>query len=407
MGAGEVEITKWLGLRNNAAPERFRPGDLKTALDVDVDDAGALRSRHGYVEVSSTASHSMFAKDGLCVVVQDVDMKRMDSAGALTQLARLQYGGPVSYAELDGVVYFSNGVDTGRIAGGRVYEWGVRPPVSQPSAAAGAGSLPPARYLYAMTFVRSDGIESGSRVPGLVELTVSGGLVFSGMEVSTDPLVAGKALYLSAPNGTELYRVAVVPALTSSYVYANAGLDLGPPLHSDTVEPAPAGTIVEIHDGVAYVVDGSVAWASDQYNLERFRRAARFVQLPGMINLFAAVTDGVFAATDDGTWFLSGPDLATATKVLSYGAVPGTAVKFDGEQLLAEDERTGASNPAVMWMSPDGVIMGTSGGQVKNLTENRYSLPTAQRGAALFRVARGYASYIASMRGNGAAPSAY
>jgi hypothetical protein len=96
-----------------------------------------------------------------------------------------------------------------------------------------------------------------------------------------------------------------------------------------------------------------------------------------------------------------------ATKVLTYGAVPGTAAKFNSEELVPEEERPGANSAAVMWVSPFGVILGLTGGQVKNLTEQNYNFPAAQRGAGLFRVSRGYSSYIASLKGNGAAQSTY
>ena len=399
-----LTISKFLGLVDTAAPERLKPGELMVALDVDVDGDGALRTRQGQTLVSAVASHSMYSAGDVCVVVQGQDMKRMDTAGGLTQLVRLAYGGPVSYAELNGVIYFSNGVDTGRIAQGRALEWGVRRPIGQPVASATGGALPPGRYLYAMTFVRADGQESGAQVPGALDLPSGGGIAFSQMEVSSDPEVAGKVLYISAPNGVELYRVATGAASASSYTYNNAGLDLGWPLDPETVEPAPAGTIVEIHGGVAYVVDGSVAWASELYNLERFRRAKRFVQAPGPINLFASVETGVYMATDRGTWYLDGTtlDFEKSVKVLEVGAVPGTLARMDsGER--GDAETPVPTRPMVMWMSPDGVIAGYPGGDVRKMTADDFGIPASQRGAAMIRADRGYVSYIASVKGS--APS--
>jgi hypothetical protein len=347
----------------------------------------------------------------MCLLVQGSDLKRMDESGALTTLKRLSHTGPVSYAESNGVVYFSNGIDTGRVAGGSVHEWGIRPPVSQPAAAAGAGQLPPGRYMYAMTYARADGLESGSRTPGVLELAAPGGIDFSGMETSSDPDVVAKVLYVS-PNGVELYRAAVVPASSATYSHRAAGTEGTAALDEDLVEPAPPGTIVEIHAGVAYAVDGSVAWASDLYSLERFRRARRFVQMPGPITLFAAVDDGIYVGTDRETWFLRGtdPEAFRASKVLTYGAVPRTVVRLDSQELSPapqEGQETGPTRPAAMWMSTNGVILGDSSGQVKNLTEEGYGFPAALRGAGLFRVARGYSSYVVALQAPGAAVNAH
>lgn len=404
-----MEIKKFLGLRNASAGDRLPVGALQAALDVDVDDSGALRSRLGQTSVSAVASHSLWAGTGTCLVAQGTVLKRLNDDNTLTTLRTLTYGGPLSYVESNGVVYYSNGIDAGRVVAGRAGNWGVRPPPAQPGATASAGSLPAGRYLYAMTYVRSDGLESGTPAPGVVDVPASGSITFSSCPVSADADVVAKALYISGANGTELYRVAVVPAATASYSYRNQGTDLGVALEAGFVEQAPPGSIVEIHASVAYVVDGSVAWASDPYNLERFRRDRRFLQLPGQISMFGAVADGIYAATEAGTWFFEGtdPEQMAARKVLTYGAIPGTMVKLDGEELLPEEARSGASQTNLLWISPFGAILGAPGGQLKSLTEGQYSLPTARRGAGLFRVGRGYSTYVFALQGTGAPLNAH
>ena len=395
-----MEIKKFLGLRNVSAPDREKPGALDTALDVDIDNSGALRSRTGQTLVTATASHSMWAKPGLCLVAQGTSLRRMDEAGALTTLGALSTVAPISYVEDNGVVYFSNGTDTGRIVAGALREWGVRAPSGQPQVVGTAGGLPAGRYLYAMTFLRDDGMESGSHNPGIIELTDIGGISFLSMPASTDSSVVGKALYISAPNGTELYRIAVVGASVTSHSYTNAGTDLGVLLQGQYAGPPPPGTIVEIHAGVAYVVTGSTAYASDQYQYERFRLSSRFLQLPGAITMFAAVSGGIYAATDTGTWFFAGtdPDAMKVSKVLEVGAIPGTAARVDsGEE--TDDDKAAPSRPGLLWASTDGIISGDADGVVKDLTVAQYGVPSAERGAAIVRAQRGYTSYLLSLRG--------
>lgn len=404
-----MEISRFAGLVNVVPPERLTANQLAVARDVDVDDSGALRTRLGQTQVDASSSHSMWASRDICLVAQGVDLKRMTASGALTQVARLAHDGPISYVEANHVVYFTNGVDTGRIVGGVAKRWGIVPPVGQPAAAATVGHLPAGRYAYAMTFLRSDGLQSGSRTPASIDLASPGGIQFTGMEESDDPDVVGRAIYLSLPNGEEVYLAAVAPPTGSTFSYMGGGHDLSYALEPGLVEPAPAGSICEVHAGVMYVADGPVLWYSEQYAFERFRRANRFIQMPGDISLVASVNDGLYVATEDAAWYLRGKDplALEATQVLSYGAVPGTSVKFDSAYLRDDSEGSSDTQSACLWFSPRGVILGLAGGRVKNLTEDNFSFPTGQRGAGLFRVQRGYPAYVATLHGDGAAPNAY
>lgn len=405
-----MEIRKWLGLKNTSAPERLAPGELSVAQNVDIDNANHVASRAGQTLVSAGSHHSLWASDRTCYVMVGQDMKRLREDGTLTQVTRLTSGRRVCFVELNGVVYFTNGIDTGRVVNGTAMEWGIRPPKSQPVAARYVGTLPAGKYMYAMTFVRSDGLESGTGIAGSIELDTPGGILLTNLEISTDQQVSGKILYLSTANGTQLYRAGIVPPVAASFAYMNGGLDLTVALDTQFVEPAPAGHIVEIHNGVAYVVDGAVAYYSDAYSVERFRpAAARYLTLPGRIRLFGSVGTGIYAATDSGTWFLQGsePTQFKATLVSSVGAIEGTSVKFDEEEEHGDDEGKTANNPALMWTTPNGIVAGNSGGVVRNLTENKYGFPAAQRGTGVVRATKGFTQYVATLQGTGDAPNIY
>lgn len=408
-----MEIKKWLGLKNTTAPERLKPGELAVAQNVDIDNTYKIASRTGQKLVQTGSYHSLWATDGTCYVMVGQDLKRMTLDGTLSTLTRLTSGRRVCFTESNGVVYFSNAVDTGRIVNGEVREWGIRQPIGQPRADPYPGMLPAGRYLYAMTFLREDGLESGTGPIGMIELDRPGGILLSSLEISTNPEVSGKIVYLSTANGTKLYRAGVLPRVATTHAYMNNGTDLTVALNTEFVEPAPAGHIVEIHSGIAYVVDGNVAWYSDAYSFERFRRAeSRFLQLPGRISVFSAVGDGIFAATDKGTWFFAGhePSDMKAVQVSSYGAIEGTAVKIDSDIMDDEntaDQATAAVSPAVMWTSPFGIVVGKNGGEVVNLTFDKFGFPAAQRGAGVVRATRGFVQYVSTLQGTGAAPNIY
>lgn len=412
-----MEIKKWGGLRNTDSTERFKAGDLDAGSNVDVSDSGKLLVRDGMTQVSATPAHSLYANDRVTLLMEGASLKTLVGA-TRTTIATLSTDAPVSYDTYNGVVYASNGVDVFRVVGTRHKPWGVVPPANQPSAVLDTGNLAPGRYLYAMTFLRSDGHESGTGVSGAIDLPLGGGIAFSGMEVSTNIEIDAKILYISSPNGETLYRAAVVLNGQTAASYGGSGEEFGVALTTQHAGPPPPGTMVRSFNGHMYVVQGDTVWFSDPYDLELFRPASSFLRFPGPLAVFESVQGGLFVATVDvlgddpntfgATWYLSGmrPDQLASRQVLDYGAVPGTDVKTQAAYFESPREGEVAGEfggTAVVWTTRHGVVVGFDGGSVKNMTEVRYSFPDAQRGAGMVRQTRGYVQYVVVVRGAGAA----
>ena len=417
-----MEIKKWRGLRNTTSPERFRPGDMATALDVEIDDTGRVLSRRGMTLLSATPAHSLYANATVAVLVEGSTLKALEADFSRTPLRTLSTSAPVSYDTLQDTVYFSNGVDTGRLVGRTPLQWGVTVPVGQPVATPIVGSLPAGRYMYALTFLRADGHESGTGIAGAIDLPAGSGIMFTSAEVSTNPEVSDKILYLSSPNGEVLFRARTVPNGQTTISYASGALDLTLPLTTQHAGPPPPGTTVRVFNGHACVVSGDTVWFSDAYNLELFRLDTQFLRFPGQVALFECVNDGLYVATTDlagddaetggGTWYLAGsrPDQEKSTQVFDYGAIPGTGVRTLASYFDTKTSDEGGAiepgTPAVVWASRHGVCVGFDGGQVRNLTEAMYSFSIAQRGAGVVRQARGFMQYLSVLRGSGAVNNA-
>lgn len=404
-----MEIKKFLGVKNTTSAERLKPGELTVAQNVDLDDTGKLLTRLGTTLAQAGGYHSLWAEEGHAYVMAGSDLNRVNLDLSLTFVARLTTPERVAFKRELNTIYFSNGTDTGRIHEGAVKGWGVPNPAGQPRCAAGAGRLPPGTYSYAVTFGRADGYESGTGAAGSFELTAPGGLQLTEIPSSTDPEVSVKLVYISGPNGVELFRAAAVPASAASATVMD--LPSGARLETDFASPAPAGTILETHSGVMYVVAGDSAFYTDPYQFERFRRATQFLQFPGPVTMFAAVNDGIYVSTPEATWFLEGtePRKLVSKKKFDYGAIPGTAVKTTvGTLKLAEEGQEGApGGTAVMWTTPHGVCVGAEGGVALNMTERTVSFPGGQRGSAVIRQVRGYTQYLAALEGTGVAANAY
>ena len=372
-------------------------------------------SRTGRTVINATPGHSLYSYDGGAFVSQGANIYAIEANMALTLAKALTSSENVSYDATAGTAYYSNGVDTGRFVGRTPKQWGVVPPANQPASSATTGNLPAGRYTYALTFLRMDGHESGTGLAGAIDLSVTGGIRFDGIEVSTNPEISAKIVYLSSRNGETLYRAAVILNSQTSAVVADE--PRGIPLITQFASAAPPGTLVRIFNGVAYVISGNTVYYSEPYNLELFFLERNFMQFPGTISMFDWANDGVYVATTDTegdgtegngtTWFLHGnrPDKFNPTQVFNYGSTPGTSVKLESGFFGALAEKIGS--PSLIWTSRHGVCVGGDGGIVHNLTEGTFSLPSAIRGAALVREYRGFVQYITSMQGAGADNNAY
>jgi len=406
-----VETKKFKGLRNTTSDERFPAGFLEEADNLDIDNTGKVLERDAIDQLASGVFHSVWSDGDICLVMRGAELNRVNADFGVTAVVTLTSSAPMSYARQRDVVLLTNGTDTLMLRSGAPRPWGTPVPAA-PAASASWGALPAGTYLYAVTYRRADGKESGASEVGAIELTEPGGIIFSGLEDSTDPGVRGKMVYLSAPNGEELFAALEVPAGEDSGTYREVPRMLGHPITTQHVSPPPAGSIVEIYNGSAVVVVGDTAYYSDPYSLEDFRLDESYLQFPGEITMFAAVNDGVFVGTREKVWFLSGGHLSQvsgARIALDYGVVPGTAAKASTGVLSrpGEDGSGTRGGAAVVWTSPRGVCVGMDGGEVVNLTELNYSFPTAVRGRGIVRQARGITQYLVALEDAGSAVNAY
>jgi hypothetical protein len=386
-------ISKFHGLRNTTARERFKPGDLDVALDVDIDTDGALFSRDGYSVAVAGAAHSLWADGPTSLFAQGASLYRLQPDLSTVVLLRsdLTPGLPIAYEAVGDTVFYSNGTESGVYDGLFSRALGVVPPPA-PTLAAGAGSLPPGRYLATVSYLRDDGHESGTAPVQAVTLNAVGGVSFSGLTPSTNPLVSGKILYLSTTDGETLYRAGVIGNGVASSGYTGNGSDLRVASPTLNLGPMPAGTMLTYHAGRLYVVAGRVVWFSEAYQPELCNLAHNFIMLPRPVTMIGHLDGGLFVATDTQTdwWGGTDPLKFQRDQVLDYGAIPGTMTSTDGELYTAQ----GLEGNALVWLTPRGICVGVDGGKTVNLTDRRFHAPSAARGGAAMRRVGGFHQYL-------------
>jgi hypothetical protein len=392
--AKPIELKGALGVRNDISPERFSPKDLLIGSNIELDDTGKVARRLGTTPLIPGDAHSLYASGDDCLAVVNGVLNRINPDNSLVPLLSVG-AGRVAYQRIVDEVMWSNGSQSGIVSRAGARQWGITPPPAFAATSTSTGALREGDYLYTMTFVRADGKESGAPICG--RLHAVGGINFANLPVSSDPLVTSKRIYLSAWDG-ELPYLAMSLMNTVKSATLSDDPPAGPPLRTQFMGAAPAGQLVGYYNGRAYVAQGRFLWYSQPYEFELFDLMNSYLAFPSEVKTFAPVSDGVFVGSEDETVFLHGDDPAEFKRrqVADYGTVLGTEQEIPEYYVLDEKQRN--LGPQVMWMSKQGVCLGSNGGHYKNLTGGRYILPGGVvTGASLLKVRGGTPQLVVSL----------
>lgn len=382
-----AEFKSFAGLRNDVQSERMEAGDLMTADNVNIDASGQLSRRDGRTLALAGDYHSLWAAGDLCLMVGGTTLYRVQPGYTTTALRTgLTAGAKMAYQAINERVYYSNGRESGVIEAGASRSWGLAIPAHQGTATATAGSLPAGTYQWAVTYLRDDGQESGTGLAGVITLTEDGGIALSNLPVSDDPgATLLKVLYLTECNGSVLYEAATLDADAATHTITDA-VGGANPLPTQHLSPPPAGQVLAYYRGRAFIAAGHVLYYSEPHAYELFD-LRHYVELPGPITILAPIETqeggGIFIAAGKQTGFIGGtsPEDMTYTPLAEYGALLGTLTYVEGT--LFGDGALGAKM-LPMWTSTNGICVGTSDGQLLNLTEQRYAMDEDGEGCAVF-----------------------
>ncbi len=396
------------GLNNLTSPERLGRDELAAAVNVDIDNKLTLRSRGGFSQLATGAFHSLWTNElgNTALVVKDGVLYAINPDYTLS--APLDIGftptRPVTYAEVNGSVFYSDGVQNGVVQGSIRRSWGLVPP-SAPVASLSAGTLTPGRYTYCATFVRSDGQESGNGTYGQIELGAGAGITFA-LPATVDPTVARVRVYMTRPNGEALYRALDVPASTRTASITGGAELMTVPLRTQNLQPPPIGNIIAVSSGRMLIAVGRYLFWTEPFGYELCNLDANYYAYETDITIVAPVNEGTFVATKTATYFHEGFDIARSTRYQKavYGGIPGTLTYVDAA-FLAQPGYTGK---VAIWTTPQGIVTAGNEGFIKgvlrNLTQNTLSVNRADFGSALFTQQDGINKYISLLRDSNDGP---
>ena len=371
---------------NNRLPDfalSSEDGDfVRSAVNVDLDDAGRFRRRPGQELVQAlTSPHSLFeTTDGRFFLVVDAALYRITLPTYSQTLVKvLSTNAETFYVEHNGDVYFSNGTDSGRIASDDAwYPWALPTP-NYPAIATIAGGLAPGTYQLALTYSNATTGEEGGAKPALThELTSTGGIRVTLPGATTGATHVN--VYVSACNGD-------VPCLQTTVLVGTSSVDvtaISTTRACSTIglSPLPAGTGTFFHMGRLGVIADNCVYFSEPWKAGYYRAFANFIPFPAPVSLVVPSQNGCYIAADQTRWFagdLANPD--SIVDVLPYGAVPGTAF-------------VSVHDTTVGWFGALGVVFASSAGEVVAAMADHISLTPPASGASTVIADNGYRKVV-------------
>jgi len=170
-------------------------------------------------------------------------------------------------------------------------------------------------------------------------------------------------------------------------------LDYVGPTTTKVFSSPPVGDDLELYNARVYIVDGTGVWYTERFAYSWVNLARNYLPFASRVQMFKAVTNGIYASNEDETFFLAGEDPDAGLqirRIADYPAIKGTAVKLSAGMVGPE----GLSGDVVIWTSSRGICLGGPDGMFKNLTERRLVLPSANFGAGLYKDGK----YIATLQ---------
>jgi hypothetical protein len=370
------------GVRNTVPPERLAPEDLTQAVNVDIDDSGRATRRIGTTKRVDGVAHSLWAERGMCLYMTGSSLMRLLPDFTSEPMAiGLTPDLPTNYVLANDRVYWTNSRQSGVIVNGANRRWGMPTP-GDPALEPINGYMTPGQYQVVITHVREDGVESGAGMGVTINLLETGGVRVR-WNVPPNPTITRTVVYLTEPNGRQLYQAAIADPRAGQVDITS--INLAVPLNTQWLDQPPPGQCLAHHRGRIYIAAGAVLYATVALGYEHCDLRDYLAIDDSVITFVASVEHGLFVGTEKQVVFLAGDRLEDMTlRVVSDSpGIARSAVQADGYAVTGNAGLGGMQ--VVLFTTGSGVYQGNPDGSVVQLTHERYEFGTKGRAAATFR----------------------
>ena len=382
-----IQIDGWpKGIDNLRRTYDLAEGALRDAINVDISNSGKARRRDGYAShILGAMSHSLYATDKWMANASAGVLYIRDANTTEISQTPVNPMSHIAYQTVNGDTYCTNGFESLIISStGTISQWGVDNPAFQPTLTEMGGSLFAGTYQVAITYISATGEESGTGKAATTTVVNNAGIAVSGFPAFSGSNIDRMRVYVSYPDGGELFLYGEYPTNVASVMVSSARL--GPVLRTQFLSRVPPGKDITYSQGRLIVSSGSMIFFTQPLRYGLYNNTADFGWYPAPVTLVWGAFDGVYVATTEETYFVTG--LGTPEQkqdlVLPTGAVPGTKADMP--------DKTGC-----MWVTPKGVVKAFAGGKIENVSYDKVSIGEYQSGAAVVREDDGLRRYISSV----------
>lgn len=403
---------------NNVAPEHDLPRNddglpaaLREAVNVDlVGPSKKPRLRAGYTQRLEGRFHSPVRIQSethgkVLVSVCDGDLRAWVARG-LVPIGTLRAGvgeRPLTYADVHGDLYWSNGQDFRRIRSRDLADlpgW-IDCHGSPLVEAVAGGGMPAGTYRVAVTMLDAEGRESGA--PGAVEVDLLEGEGLRVHALPFSPEAVQARVYITPPDESELYAAAQVGTGTTQVLLTGQPWADGKALETLWMRPLPPCQILRWWNGRLLGASGNLVVWTEPHHFGLAKRTT-YMRMGQRITMLEPIGGGgegagLYVADHKNTYWCGGPSPEKWSRVIRNDApvVPGTSLVVKGSDLGLETQQQ-----VVFWLSEDGTFYaGMPGGEVVPLTEGRLALPAGEEGASLFRSYNGFRQILTTFIASG------
>lgn len=408
--SGLLTMDGWPGGINNRVREteqQFTQGDrssmkasetLRDAVNVDLTKLGHPIRREGYQLHRSGFTHSLWSHPAIDygVCVHDGYLSRVTADGDVIPLQEVQAYRPVTYAYVNGHVYWSNDSEKGAVSSGWAGHWGLPEP-PQPEYALIPGSLAEGRYAVVTVWVDQFGEEYGASKPSVITTDGQSSISVASPQDWPDP--ADKLrVFVSQPDGEVLYEggESLAPGMTVD-IHPSV-LGRGRELETEELKTVKPCSIVRYFNGRLYMARNDTVTFTEPLRYSLTRPAQGIYMFSSKVTLLEPSLDGLYVGTDEGIVFIAGSDPydIRQTNVSRHAPVPRAVTTVPGEFMGADQ----AEVPA--WWGIDGALVaGLPGGNLQQLSKDRIATPNFGIGAMMYREREGMAQLVSSLRNGG------
>lgn len=391
-----VEITEFAGLNNTLPPERTPSKYLKEAINIDIDKSGGIHKRPGYQLKIPGNFHSVWGEGNNFLGVKDNNLVRIRSDYTTEILAPYPHNERISYASIDSSsdVFFVSQDLQGHIIDNMVYPIGYQAPQSPIlTEITGSGNLTKGIYQVALTYVASNGIESGARLATQISINSGSRINVTNIKASTEVGIKAIRIYCSTPNGETLYLVGEMQNLSNDFIIGDVRNEGIVPLKSFNMYPAPKGDIIRYYRGRLFIADGNILWYSSPHSFNWWNLQSDFFSFESEITEVMPVKNGIWIGTEHGLKYLAGkiPEQMELHDQEPVSVVRNTGQKISGAYIFIDNTPIGYK-----WLvtTDKGVFVCFNDGIALNTTEQNVVFPKAEQGVSTFIQQDGINRYL-------------